>query len=60
MELEEYRKLVTETHTLVEELNAILSSSNTIQKMWVGINLQLIEKYKSIAEKTVELEKFCE
>lgn len=54
-----YYDLLLELQSDVKEQNARLATSNSLSKMWVGINLQVIEGYRNIAQKTKDLEDYC-
>jgi hypothetical protein len=56
---ERYYELLSELQSDVAEQNARLTTSNSLNQMWIGINLQIVEGYRQIAQKTKFLEKYC-
>jgi hypothetical protein len=56
---ERYYELLSELQSDVAEQNARLTTSNSLNQMWIGINLQIVEGYRQIAQKTKFLEEYC-
>ena len=56
---ERYYELLSALQSDVAEQNARLTTSNSLNQMWIGINLQIVEGYRQIAQKTKFLEKYC-
>lgn len=56
---ERYYELLSELQADVAEQNARLTTSNSLNQMWIGINLQIVEGYRQIAQKTKFLEEYC-
>ena len=56
---ERYYEMLAELQSDVAEQNARLTTSNSLNQMWIGINLQIVEGYRQIAQKTKDLEKYC-
>ncbi len=56
---ERYYELLSELQSDVSEQNARLTTSNSLNQMWIGINLQIVEGYRQIAQKTKFLEEYC-
>jgi hypothetical protein len=54
-----YYELLSELQADVAEQNARLTTSNSLNQMWIGINLQIVEGYRQIAQKTKFLEEYC-
>ena len=56
---EEYLSLISDAQTEIRELNTLLATGNSLMQMWAGMNMQISEQYRKIADKTKELEKLC-
>lgn len=56
---ERYYEMLSELQSDVAEQNARLTTSNSLNQMWIGINLQIVEGYRQIAQKTKVLEEYC-